>query len=44
MDFMILSALEKRVIIKTAKALLRHQKENDAMRKGLGTRDRDCQS
>ena len=31
MDFMILSAIEKRVILKTAKALLKQQRENDAL-------------
>jgi hypothetical protein len=31
MDFMILSAIEKRTIIKSAKALLKQQRENDAL-------------
>jgi len=31
MDFMILSAIEKRVILKTAKALLKQQRENNAL-------------
>jgi hypothetical protein len=31
LDFMILSAIEKRTIIKSAKALLRQQRENDAL-------------
>jgi hypothetical protein len=31
MDFMILSAIEKRTIIKSAKTLLKQQQENDAL-------------
>ena len=31
MDFMILSAIEKRVILKSAKVLLKQQRENDAL-------------
>jgi len=31
MDFMILSAIEKRTIIKSAKTLLKQQRENDAL-------------
>ena len=31
LDFMVLSAIEKRVILKTAKALLKQQRENDEL-------------
>jgi len=31
MDFMILSAIEKRTIIKSAKTLLKQQRDNDAL-------------
>ena len=33
LDFMVLSAIEKRVILKTAKALLKQQRENEALLK-----------
>ena len=33
LDFKVLSAIEKRVILKTAKALLKQQRENEALLK-----------
>ena len=40
MDFMVLSAIEKRVIIKTAKALLKQQRENSAQLANVGKTQR----